>query len=97
MEPTITSEVVVAYSQCPRKAYLLMFSPDQGEPHEYVQILEQERRENQAQHADRLKQKYSDVQPYTLGSAISVSLLYSMNSEGLDANFPNPYLMISIG
>ena len=32
MEPTITTDIVVAYSQCPRKAYLLLFSPDQGEP-----------------------------------------------------------------
>jgi predicted RecB family nuclease len=64
MEPVITSEVVVAYSQCPRKAYLLMFSPDKGEPHEYVKILEQERRENQERYIDRLKQKYTDIQPY---------------------------------
>ncbi len=64
MEPTITSEVVIAYSQCPRKAYLLMFSPDKGKPHEYVKILEQERRENQTRYVDRLKQKYIDVRPY---------------------------------
>jgi len=65
MEPVITSEVVVAYSQCPRKAYLLMFSPDQGDPHEYIKILEQERIENQARHIDGLKQKVDDVQPYS--------------------------------
>jgi hypothetical protein len=40
MQPTITSEVVVAYAQCPRKAYLLLFNPEQGVPHEYVRILE---------------------------------------------------------
>ena len=45
MVPMITSEVVVAYSQCPRKAYLLLFSPDKGKPHEYVHILEQEQRD----------------------------------------------------
>jgi len=39
MEPIITPAIVVAYAQCPRKAYLLLFSPDKGEPHEYVQIL----------------------------------------------------------
>jgi hypothetical protein len=64
MEPVITSDIVVAYSQCPRKAHLLMFSPDKGAPHEYVKILEQERREDQAQYVDRLKQKHADVQPY---------------------------------
>ena len=39
MQPAITSEVVVAYAQCPRKAYLLLFPPAQDEPHEYVRIL----------------------------------------------------------
>jgi hypothetical protein len=28
MEPTVTTDIVVAYAQCPRKAYLLLFSPD---------------------------------------------------------------------
>jgi hypothetical protein len=43
MPPVITSEVVVAYAQCPRKAYLLLFSPDKGEPQEYVELLKQQR------------------------------------------------------
>src|SRR6058998_2537640 len=66
MEPTITADIVVAYSQCPRKAYLLLFSPDQGEPHEYVQILEQQRQANQERYIDHLQQTYADVQPYSL-------------------------------
>jgi len=37
MEPAITSEIVVAYAQCHRKAYLLLFSPatvcESGEIH----------------------------------------------------------------
>ena len=65
MEPIITSEAVVAYSQCPRKAYLLMCSPDKGEPHEYVKILDQERRENQRRYVERLKDKSDEVQPFT--------------------------------
>src|SRR6266852_4238735 len=64
--PVITSEIVVAYAQCPRKAYLLLFSPDKGEPHEYIQILEQQRRENQARYIDHLQHKHTDVQPYSL-------------------------------
>jgi predicted RecB family nuclease len=66
MEPIITSEVVVAYSQCPRKAYLLLFSPDKGGPHEYVQILEQQRYENQERYLNRLQQTHADVHPYSL-------------------------------
>src|SRR6266581_1236107 len=66
MEPTITSDIVVAYSQCPRKAYLLLFSPDQGEPHEYVQILEQQRCENQKRYIDHLQHTHANVQPYSV-------------------------------
>src|SRR5262249_18024729 len=66
MEPAITTEIVVAYSQCPRKAYLLLFSPDKGEPHGYVQILEQQRCANQERYIDHLQQTHADVQPYTL-------------------------------
>src|SRR5438874_8377025 len=66
MEPAITSDIVVAYSQCPRKAYLLLCSPDKGEPHEYVQILEQQRREHQERYIDHLQQTHADVQPYSV-------------------------------
>jgi predicted RecB family nuclease len=66
MEPIITTDIVVAYSQCPRKAYLLLFSPDKGEPHEYVQILEQQRCANQERYVNRLKQTHAEVQPYSL-------------------------------
>src|SRR5262249_6298869 len=66
MEPAITSDIVVAYSQCPRKAYLLLFSPDKGEPHEYVQILEQRRKEHQERYINHLQQTHADVQPYSV-------------------------------
>src|SRR5437867_2846555 len=66
MQPTITADIVVAYSQCPRKAYLLLFSPDKGEPHEYAQLLEQQRCENQERYIDHLQQTHADVQPYSV-------------------------------
>src|SRR5437867_7062186 len=66
MEPVITTDLVVAYSQCPRKAYLLLFSPDKGEPHEYIQILEQQRKENQERYIDHLQHTHADVQPYAV-------------------------------
>ena len=65
MEPIITTDIVVAYSQCPRKAYLLLFSPDKGEPHEYVQILEQQRCENQERYLNRLQHIHTDIHPYS--------------------------------
>src|SRR5262245_14515992 len=66
MEPIITTDIVVACAQCPRKAYLLLFSPDKGEPHEYVEILEQQRCANQERYLNRLQQTHADVQPYSL-------------------------------
>jgi predicted RecB family nuclease len=43
-----------------------LFSPDKGEPHEYVQILEQQRFANQKRYLSRLQQTHADVQPYSL-------------------------------
>jgi predicted RecB family nuclease len=88
METPITPEIVVAYSQCPRKAYLLLFSPDKGEPHEYVQILEQQRCENQERYLTRLQQTHTNVQPYSLenlrkGSEVLINA--RLQVDGLEA------------
>jgi predicted RecB family nuclease len=88
MQPTITSEVVVAYAQCPRKAYLLLFSPEPGEPHEYVRILERQQGENHKRYLDRLQQKHTDVQPYTvetLRNGSAVLLNACLQADGLAA------------
>jgi predicted RecB family nuclease len=66
MSKTITSETLVAYSQCPRKAYLLLFSRDKGTPHEYVSILEQQRQTTQRKFLNILRRKNVEVQPYSL-------------------------------
>jgi predicted RecB family nuclease len=64
MQPTITSDVVVAYTQCPRKAYLLLFSTDKGVPHEYVQILEEKASTNRIAYLGQLKQEKKGVCAY---------------------------------
>src|SRR5262245_45396006 len=89
MEPTITSEIVVAYAQCPRKAYLLLFSPDKGKPHEYVQILEQQRCANQGRYIDHLQQTHADVEPYTLenlrkGSRVLIKAQFQVDRFAAD-------------
>src|SRR5262249_51944121 len=89
MKPAITSEIVVAYAQCPRKAYLLLFSPDKGEPHEYVQILEQQRCANQGRYIDHLQQTHADVQPYSVenlrkGSQVLINV--HLQVDGLAAD-----------
>ncbi len=64
MNKIISTDVLVAYSQCPRQAYLLLCTKQKGEPHEYVHILQQEKMANQRQYIDALKQKQADVQSY---------------------------------
>ena len=38
-DKVIASEIFVAYSQCPRKAFLLLFSDDLGTPNDYPRIM----------------------------------------------------------
>jgi len=64
MKNVINSEVVVAYSHCPRKAFLLLFSGDKKEPHEYVRILEKQASFNRAKYLTALKQDNTCVSPY---------------------------------
>ena len=88
MQPTITSDVVVAYTQCPRKAYLLLFSPDKGAAHEYVQILAQQRQEHQERYLDRLKHRHADVQSYSvenLRNGSEVLINARLQVDGLEA------------
>src|SRR5215470_11107985 len=66
MPPTITSDMVIAYSQCPRKAYLLLFSPEKGEPHQYTQILAQQRGAHQERYLNHFQHTQADVQPYSV-------------------------------
>lgn len=88
MESIITSEIVVAYAQCRWKAYLLLFSPNMSEPHEYVRILEEQRRANQERSLDLLKQKHAGVQPYTMenlrnGSEVLINTCFK--TDGVEA------------
>ncbi|HWS85242.1 MAG TPA: IS66 family transposase, partial [Ktedonobacteraceae bacterium] len=60
MNTMITAEIVIAYSQCPRKAFLLLCTDAKGIPHEYPCILEQQKKCNQMKYTDALKQAYPD-------------------------------------
>jgi predicted RecB family nuclease len=64
MSKTITSEILVAYSLCPYKAYLLLCTREKGTPHEYVRILEQQRQATQRKYITILRRKNVDVQSY---------------------------------
>ncbi|MDP7630755.1 MAG: hypothetical protein QGF03_09305, partial [SAR324 cluster bacterium] len=51
----ITSEIVVAYTQCKLKAYLLLCSDKKGISHEYISILEEESKKNIEKYLSRMK------------------------------------------
>lgn len=63
-DTVITSEVFVAYSQCPRKAFLLLFSNDQGTPHDYPRILKERRKVHQTKYLEAFKQLHENAKLY---------------------------------
>ena len=65
MPPMITSDVVVAYAQCPRKAYKLLYPDTQGIPHAYLAIVEEEARKHRAHHVKKLLGKHPEAVPYS--------------------------------
>jgi hypothetical protein len=88
MPPAITSEVVVAYSQCPRKAYLLLFSPDKGEPHEYEGILAEKARMSRVAHFTTLKHEQPRLRAYdakTITHGSDVLIEATLRAPGLQA------------
>jgi predicted RecB family nuclease len=88
MAITITSQIVVAYSQCPRKAHLLMYSDERGQSHEYQQILEQNRLTYQNRHLDTLRQK-PNVYPYNLENlkkGCDILINAGLAADGLQAD-----------
>ena len=64
MSKIITSEILVSYSLCPHKAFLLMCAKTPGTPHEYIEILEQQRENNQQKYIHILQKEHPNVQAY---------------------------------
>jgi predicted RecB family nuclease len=69
MNTPISSAAVVAYSHCPRKAYLLLHANPEGNEneHEYVTILNQLRREHRANYLTSLQTSDTDA-PVTVAN-----------------------------
>jgi predicted RecB family nuclease len=65
---TITSEIMVAYAQCPRKAHMLLYSDEKGAPHEYVRILEQRKITNRDAYLISFGREHLNVCPYSIDS-----------------------------
>ena len=60
----ITSDVVTAYSQCPRKAYLLLVTSNRGIPNEYMRIINQKSKKVEAQYIHELQASHIDIEFY---------------------------------
>src|SRR5437016_12629273 len=88
---TITPEILVAYSQCPRKAFLLLYTDERGMPHEYLRILEQQKRLNQINYLrvlNALKPTSLEEKSYTPNDLTNESNLIiraTLKTEGLEA------------
>lgn len=54
----VTSEALVAFSRCQREAYLLMFTNQQGKPHDYSLILEQRQEDVQRAFLASLEERF---------------------------------------
>jgi hypothetical protein len=92
MHTTITSEIVVAYSQCPRKAFLLLCTDEQELPHKYIRILEQQKRLNQTNYIDMLiagKQTFPEETSYSVNALTNNDNLVNqatLKAAGLEAS-----------
>jgi len=88
MSRTITSEVLVAYSLCPQKAFLLLCTEEKGTLHEYEQILQQQQRAAQNHSHTTLLQTNLEIRSYApaaLTSACDVLVNATLVTEELEA------------
>jgi predicted RecB family nuclease len=88
MSRTITSEVLVAYSLCPQKAFPLLCTEEKGTLHEYERILQQHQRATRSNSLKALLQMNLDIRSYTLAaltSACDVLVNVTLLTEGLEA------------
>ena len=81
----IRTEVVTAYSHCPRKAFLLHCTEDSGTPNDYVRILEERASANRASYLATLQQTNPSTCSYD-DRAISsgIEVLTEANLEAAD-------------
>ena len=65
MKSLITTEILVAYSQCPRKAFELLIHKRQEEIPEYLKILLKKEKNNQEQYIKKLKKELGKIPKYS--------------------------------
>lgn len=65
MKKQITAHIAVAYSQCPRKAFLLLSGAKDGKVHEYVEILTKTQHQGQTTYLETLREKGTIHHPFS--------------------------------
>ena len=68
MQKKITTEVFIAYSLCPRKAFLLLCSNGDGAVPKYSQILQLKKEASQQSYIKSLEQQVPNVRPYSVNN-----------------------------
>ena len=87
MTKPITADVAVAYALCPRKAYLLLCTDEQGAPHAYPRILAADQHRNQASYLNGLQPSqggrsgYVGTLPRRGGGPLSAAILKTSDCE----------------
>ena len=61
MSNPITPAIVVAHTQCPRKAFLLLCAEDRGTPHDYERILERQQHQVRTDYLNSLDQMGTEL------------------------------------
>ncbi len=89
MQKKITSEVLIAYSLCPRKAFLLLCSNEKGSVPEYSQVLRLKKEASQQSYINSLEQQALNAQSYNihnLKDGWSYLTSATINVENLEAS-----------
>lgn len=89
MNKIICSETMIAYSQCQRKAFLLLCTNEKGITNEYVEVIQKQKIVARDRHIDALKQNSIDVQPYSMNNIKAGSdFLYNaiLQMDGAEAD-----------
>lgn len=84
----IRAEVVIAYSHCPLKAFLLHFTEDRGEPNEYASMLEDRASDNRALYLATLQRTNTSTCSYNaraISSAIEVLTEAKLEAANIEA------------
>jgi len=71
MPKPITAEIVVAYTRCPRKAFLLQCTDEHGTPHEYEGVLAEHQRANQRAYVAGIQRAHHEARPPLAGTCCS--------------------------